>query len=59
MSTLLTCLLFGVGVAGWAWSKVSRQTGNADPKSVVITAGGIGLIAFIVLFTLMKFAFGF
>lgn len=55
MSVFVTSLIFGIGVAGWVWSKVGRRTGNADPKSVYITAAGAGAVAFIFFFTLLKF----
>lgn len=58
MSAFLVSLIFGAGVAGWVWSKVGRRTGNANPTSVTVTAGGAGLVAFVVLFTLMKFMLG-
>jgi hypothetical protein len=55
MSAFVTSLLFAIGFAGWVWSKVGRQTGNADPKSVYLTAAGAGVLAFVVLFTLLRF----
>jgi hypothetical protein len=55
MSAFITSLLFAIGVAGWVWSKVGQRTGNADPKSIYLTAGGAGVLAFVVFFTLLKF----
>jgi hypothetical protein len=55
MRTVLISLMFGIGVAGWVWAKVGRRTGQADPKAVWMTAGGAGLGAFIVFFTLLKY----
>lgn len=50
-------LLFGVGVAGFAYSRLARQTGNPNPRSSLIMAGVVGVIAFIVLYTLLKLVF--
>lgn len=58
MSAFLVAIMFGAGIAGWVWSKVSQRTGNADPKTVYLTAGGAGLAAFIVFFTLLKYVIG-
>jgi hypothetical protein len=55
MNATLIALMFGFGVAGWVWSKVGRRTGNADPKSVYVTAAVAGVAAFIFFFTLLKF----
>lgn len=55
MNSVVVSLMFGSGVAGFVWSKVGRRTGNADPKSVYLTAGLAGLGAFIFFFTLLKF----
>jgi hypothetical protein len=55
MSAFVTSLLFALGVAGWVWSKVGRRTGNADPKGVYLTAGGAGVLAFVVFYTFMRF----
>jgi len=58
MSSIVVALFFGIGAAGWVWTQVGRRTGNADPKSVYLTAGFAGVVAFIFFFTLLKFAFG-
>jgi hypothetical protein len=57
MNAALISVMFGLGVAGWIWTKVGRRTGNANPKSVYMTAGIAGLVAFIFFFTLLKYAF--
>jgi len=46
--------MFAAGVAGWVWVKVGRSTGNADPKSVYLTAAGAGIAAFVIFITLFK-----
>lgn len=57
MNVFIISLMFGAGVAGFVWTKVGRRTGNADPKSVYMTAGLAGLVAFIFFFTLLKYVF--
>jgi hypothetical protein len=47
--------MFGGGVAAFVWAKVGRRTGNAEPKTVYMTAGLAGLAAFIFFLTLFKF----
>lgn len=58
MTAALTSLFFGAGVAGWVWTKVGRRTGYADQKTVYITAGMAGGVAFVVFFTVLKFMLG-
>jgi hypothetical protein len=55
MNSVLVALFFGLGVAGFVWTKVGRRTGSADPKAVYMTAGLAGLVAFIFFFTLLKY----
>jgi hypothetical protein len=55
MSNFLVSLFFAAGVAGWAWAQLARRSGNANPGSTIIAAGGAGLIAFIFAFTLLKY----
>ena len=55
MNSFLVSLMFGAGVAAFIWAKVGRRTGNADPKTVYLTAGLAGLGAFIFFLTLFKF----
>jgi hypothetical protein len=59
MNAVLVALMFGAGVAGFIWTKVGRRTGNADPKTVYLTAGMAGAAAFVFFFTLLKFVFNF
>jgi len=53
--TLLAAIFFGVGLAGWTYSKTAHHTGNASPANTLIGAGVVGLIAFIFFFTLLKY----
>jgi hypothetical protein len=57
VNAVLISLMFGAGVAAFIWSKVGRRTGNADPKTVFLTAGMAGGAAFVFFFTLFKFVF--
>jgi hypothetical protein len=47
-------VIAGIGVAAWTYSKFSRRTNNAQTS--VIAAVAVGLVAFIVLFTLLSLA---
>lgn len=58
MSNLLVAFFFGAGVAGWAYAQLARRSGNANPGSTYLAAAGAGLVAFIFIFTLMKFVLG-
>jgi hypothetical protein len=57
MSPVLISLMFGAGVAAFVWSYLARITGNAKVSSVLIGAGFVGVAAFIVLYTILKFVF--
>ena len=59
MSDGLIALFFGAGVAGWSYSKLARQSGNANPGNTMIAAGFIGLVAAGFIFTLAKFVLHF
>lgn len=59
MNSTLASLMFGAGVAGFVWAKVGRRTGNADPKTVYLTAALGGAAAFVFFFTFFKFVLGF
>ena len=50
-------MMFGVGIGAYVWSYMARTTGNARATSVVIGAGVVAVIAFIVFYTILKFAF--
>lgn len=55
MSNFLVAVFFGAGVGGWAYAQLARRSGNANPSSTALAAGGAGLIAAIFIFTLFKF----
>lgn len=57
MSPLLVSFMFGAGVGGFVWSKLSLSTGSGRPASVAMAAAVAGIGAFIVFFTLLKFVF--
>lgn len=58
MSPALIALFAALGVGGWAYSKLVRRTGNSNPQSVALSALALGFFTFIVVFTLLKFTFG-
>lgn len=55
MSPALIALFAGIGVGGWAYSKLVRSTGNSNPRNVALSALAVGVFAFIFVFTLFKF----
>lgn len=55
MSAFVVSLLFAFGASGFIWTKIGHRTGNADPKSVLMTTAVVGVIVFVVFFTMMKF----
>lgn len=54
MSKIALALMFGFGVGGWVYSKVSRRTGNQLRISFIVS-GFVGLIALFVLYTTLSF----
>jgi hypothetical protein len=58
MSDFLVALFFGAGVGGWAYAQLARRSGNANPASTIVAAGFAALLAFVFVFTLMKFVLG-
>lgn len=57
MSDAFVAFLFGVGVGGWLYSQLARRTGNAVPANNMIGAAVGGLVAAVVLFTLLAYVF--
>jgi hypothetical protein len=55
MSNWLISLFFADGVAGWSYTKLVRSNGNPTPYQDMIAAGVAGLVAFVFLFTLLKY----
>lgn len=54
MSSGLFALFFAIGVGAWIYNKTAQRTGN-NTKTSLTTAGVVGLIAFIVFFTILHF----
>lgn len=52
-------LVFAVGVTAWAYSKLSHANGNPDAHQNLGGAAVVGFMAFVFLFTIMKFVFNF
>ena len=59
MSNWLIALFFAIGVTGWVYTKLVRSNGNASPKQDIGGAALAGVIAFVFLFTLLKFVLNF
>jgi len=59
MSSFVISLVFGLGLATWVWSQLARTSGNAHPTQVVVSAAVAGLVAVLVLFTILKGIFNF
>lgn len=59
MPTWLLSLLVGIGFATWAYAKLAKMNGNANPGNNMIMAGVAGAIIFLVLFSLLKMVFNF
>jgi hypothetical protein len=49
-------ILFGLGFGAWIYSKVYRSTGG-NSKSAILVAGGAGLVAFLLIVTLLGIIF--
>lgn len=54
MSAFVISLLVAAGAAAFAWSRLAKSTGNADPTTTYIAAGGAGALAFVVVFVTLK-----
>lgn len=52
MSNGLVAFLFAIGAAAWVYSKFNRKTGG-NTQSAVIGAGVVGLVVFVLAFTLL------
>jgi hypothetical protein len=53
MSALLIAFLFGIGVGGWVYSKMSHRTGG-NYKSSLTVAAIVGLAGLLVIYILLK-----
>ena len=56
MSAAAVALFCGIGVAAWIYNQFRHRTNST--KTSLVTAAVVGLMAFIVLFTLLHFIFG-
>jgi len=55
MSNFMIALFFGLGVGGFVYSKLVRSNGNPTPYQNLSAAAIAGVLAFVFLFTLLKF----
>lgn len=54
MPSWIIALLLSLGVTTWAYNKLAKLNGNAEPKSNLLIAAAGGLMVFIVMMTLLK-----
>jgi hypothetical protein len=59
MSSGLISFFFGAGVAGYAYYQLSKRNGSATPSSNIIAACVAGVIAGIVLLTVLVYMLHF
>jgi hypothetical protein len=59
MSSVAIAFLFAIGVSGWAYSKMERRVGAVNMKSILTTVAAAFIITFVIIFTLLKYGFGF
>jgi hypothetical protein len=52
MASWVLALLIGLGGGAWTWNKAIKSTGSNQTALIIGTV--VGIIIFIVLFTLMK-----
>lgn len=56
MSNALTGLLFGIGLGGWIYTMMMRQSGGQTQTSIIVAAVA-GLIGFFVVYTTLGLVF--
>jgi uncharacterized membrane protein YidH (DUF202 family) len=59
MPSWIISLLLAIGVTTWAYTKLAKANGNAEPRSNFLLAAAGGAIVFIVVFTLLKLVLNF
>jgi hypothetical protein len=55
MSAFFIALMFGAGVGGWVYTKLSRRVGLGNQGQAFLGGGIAALGAFIFFFTLLKY----
>jgi hypothetical protein len=56
MSNALTSLIFGIGIGGWAYVMLTKNTGRQ--RSSLIGAAIAGVVGFFVIFTTIELLLG-
>ncbi len=59
MPTWILSLLVALSVTTWSYTKLARLNGNAVPRNNFIAAAGLGLVSFLVVFSLAAMILGF
>ena len=54
MSEFFIALVFAIGSGTWVYTKLQRSSGGANSKNSFIGAAVVGLLGFIVVFTLIR-----
>jgi hypothetical protein len=54
MSSFVIALMFGIGVGSFAWTKMARGTGNAEPAKLAGGAAIIGFVAALFAYSILK-----
>jgi hypothetical protein len=55
----MIAFFFGLGTAGFAYTKLVRANGNPSPSQDLGGAAVAGLVAFVFIFTLLKYVLNF
>jgi hypothetical protein len=55
MSGGVVSLVFAIGVAGWVYAQTEHRSGVSNVKTSATAAAVAGVIAFIFLFSIVKF----
>jgi hypothetical protein len=58
-SSLAIAFMFAIGFGGWTYSQMSRRVGASNTGSIFTMVIIATVIAFLVVFTLLKFVLGF
>ena len=55
MTAWVVALFFAAGVAAWTYSQIVRRSGVNNPRTSLPATAAVGIIAFIVFFTILHF----
>jgi Na+/glutamate symporter len=52
MSSVIVALFLAIGIAGWAYSKITRRTGGLTQSDIIVTAV-VGIVVFFIAWSVM------